>query len=171
MEKSHRGSISGRHRSLAKIFLLRLSSYADAKDWDDLFHALTESLKYSSLDEMILLLHTAVPGPHEQRSEYVRPVTYDTQDEIRQQLLSMAPGAPRTGSAPDHQELRHAGIATGVRPDGDRGRQAQQKHVEMPQEKVNEGMEVEAFTPSEEYEQELDETQLDAAETTQERAP
>lgn len=71
---------------LAKILLLRSNSYADAEGWDNLVHAFTESLKHSTLDEMILLLHADIPSPREQELEYVRPVTYNTREEIPQRL-------------------------------------------------------------------------------------
>ena len=95
-------------RSSAKNRLLRSSSYTDAEGWDDLVHVFTESLKHSSLDEMILLLHHTTPlVPHVRRSEYVRPVFYNTLDEIPQLLLSTAPGAWKTGAAPAYQQIPH----------------------------------------------------------------
>ena len=85
---------------LAKILLLRSNSYADAEGWDDLVCAFTESLKHSTLDEMILLLHAGTSGPREQRLEYVRPVTYNTRKEIPQRLRLTAPGALKAGATP-----------------------------------------------------------------------
>jgi hypothetical protein len=155
------------HRSFTKISLLRPNSYTDAKGWDDLVDASIGSLKHSSLDEMILLLHTSVTDPREQRSQCVRPVTYNTLGEMRQLLLSTAPGAPRTGATPARQQRQHVKMATGLQSGGDRGRRAQQKYVEMPQERVNDGTEAEAFASGEEYEQDLDETRIDTAKTTQ----
>jgi len=70
------------------MLLLRPNSYADAEGWDDLVHAFSESLKHSTLDEMILLMHADIPSPREQGLEYVRPVTYNTREEIPQLLLS-----------------------------------------------------------------------------------
>ena len=81
------------------MLLLRPNSYANAKGWDDLIHAFAGPLKHSSLDEMILLLHTTIPSPREQQSEYIRPVSYDTLDEIPRLLLSMTPSIVRTSAA------------------------------------------------------------------------
>ena len=75
--------------------LLRFNSYAVAEDWDDLVHAFTESLKDSSLDEMILLLHTTISGPHEKRSEYIRPVSYIRLGDIPKLVMSSG----------DHKEI------------------------------------------------------------------
>ena len=147
---------------MARVLLLRPNSYADAEGWGDLVDAFTESLKDSSLDEMILLLHTAIPDSHEQQSECVRSVSYNTLEEIPQLLLSMAPHASRTSATPVHQERQHAKIA-----DGDRDQQTQQKHVEIPQDRVGDGTEAKALTSGERYEQESNETRVDAAETTQ----
>ena len=154
----HRGSISGRHRSSAKILSLRPNSYAHAKGWDDLVHVFTESLQHSSLDEMILLVHATIPGPYERRSKYVRPVTYNTLDEIPRLLLSMVPGASRTDTIPAHQERQRVEVATGVQPDGDKDGQAQQEH---------DGKEVEAVAAGRDHEEEIDETRVNAAKVIQ----
>ena len=75
---------------LAKILLLRSNSYAYAEGWDDLVNAFTGLLKHSTLDEMVLLLHADALVPREQGLEYVHPVTYNTEEEIPQLLLSTA---------------------------------------------------------------------------------
>ena len=87
MENPLHRSISGRHLSPAEILLLSPISYANAREWGDLVHALMESLKYSLLDEMILLLHEKRPAPTEQRSEHVRQISYAMLEEIPQLLL------------------------------------------------------------------------------------
>lgn len=88
------------------ILSLRPNSYANAKSWDDLVHAFAESLKNSSLDEMVLLLHAANSGPREKLPAYVRPVSYERLEEIPQLLRSMAPGASGTGDASGGRMLR-----------------------------------------------------------------
>lgn len=89
-----------------KRLLLRSNSYAAAEGWDDLVHAFTESLKDPSLDEMILLLHTAVSVSHEERSGYIRPISYSKLDSVPR-LLSTAPSALRaSATSAHHQELK-----------------------------------------------------------------
>ena len=68
--------------------LLRFNSYAAAESWDDLVHAFAGSLKNSSLDEMILLLHTTISGPHEKRSEHIRPVSYGRLGDVPKLVMS-----------------------------------------------------------------------------------
>ena len=163
----HRGSISGRCHSSTKILSLRPSSYAYAKGWNNLVNAFSESLKHSSLDEMILLVHTTIPGPYEQQLEYVRQVTYNTLDEIPQLLLSTAPGAPRTGTTPGHQERQHVEVETGIQPDDDEYGQAQQEHVEISQEWIHDGKEVEVVAAGRGHEEEIEETRVNAAKAMQ----
>jgi hypothetical protein len=146
--------------------LLRPNSYADAKGWDDLVHAFTESLKHSSLDEMILLVHTTVPGPYGQRPEYVRLVTYNTLDELPQLLLSTAPSASRTSVTPAHQERQRVKAGAGVPPDDNEDGRAQQEHVEISQERVDHGKEAEAVTSGGDHEG-IEETRVNAAKAIQ----
>lgn len=146
--------------------LLRPNSYADAEDWDDLVHASIESLKHSSLDEMILLVHNTIPGQYEERPKYVRLVTYSTLDEIPR-LLSTTPAALRTGSAAAHQERQRAEVATEVQPDGDGDEQAQEEHVEIPQRSIADGKEGEEAMSSGDHEEEIDETLDNAAKVIQ----
>jgi len=130
-KNTHQGSISGRHCSLAKILLLRPNSYADSKDWDDLVHAFTESLNRSPLDEMILLVRTDIPGPSERQPKCVRRVSYDELDEVPGLLRSVAPRVLRSGTTSVGTQRTPAETGTGVKPGGDRDRQARQKRVEM----------------------------------------
>jgi len=132
-KNSHQGSINGRHRSLAKILLLRPNSYADAKDWDDLVHAFTESLNHSPLDEMILLVHVDTPSPSKRQQKCVRRVSYDELDEVPELLRSVAPRVLRSGTTSVGKQRTPAEVGTGVKPDGDRDRQARQKRVETRQ--------------------------------------
>lgn len=118
---------------MAKTLLLRPNSYADSKDWDDLVHAFTESLNPSPLDEMILLVRTGIPGPSERRPKCVRRVSYDELDEVPGLLRSVAPRVLRSGTTSVGKQRTPAEMGTGVKPDGDRDRQARQKRVETRQ--------------------------------------
>ena len=150
-----------------RVLLLISNSYAGAKCWDDLVYAFTESLRNSNLDEIILLLHTAIPGSRGWRSKYVRSVSYNWLDEVPELLLSMAPNTVRTGTAPAYQQRPHIEVATGVQPDGDRDIQGEPKHIDIPQEKITDGKEVETVTPGGDHEQEIDEIRVNAAKTIQ----
>ena len=159
MDKRHRGSINGRRYSSAKVLSLRSSRYADAKDWDDLVPVFTDSPENSSPDEMILLMHVAVHGPHEQQPEWVRPVSYGRLSEIPRLLLSAAPSALRTGDAPVDQQQPHVEAVIGTQSEG----QEQQKRIDdVPQERVADANEAEVVMPSE-YRGEIDEAQVNAA--------
>jgi len=162
MDNLHRRSINGRHHPSVKILLLRPNSYADAEGWDDLEQAFTQSLKHSPFDEMILLLHTGTPGAHEQRSEYVRPVSYNRLDEVPKLLLSTAPSAWRTGLTRSYQHP-HVEAATEIQPDGDGDGQVEQEHIGIPRERITDGKEAEVVTFFGDHEEEIDETQVNAA--------
>ena len=99
-----------------RAHLLRSNSYACAESWDDLVRAFTESLGNSSLDEMILLLHTTIPSPLGWRLGCVRTVSYDALDEVPKLLRSMPPNAFRTGATPTNQEQPNVGVVSGIRP-------------------------------------------------------
>ena len=149
------------------MFLLRPNSYADAEGWDDLVQAFAESLKHSSLDEMILLLHTATPGPYEQPLEHVRPVSYNLLDDVPQLLLSIPPGALRTGPTRSHQQRPHVEEATGAPPGDNSDGQGEQKRISIPQEGAADGKEAEAIISDRDYEEEIYETRVNAAKTMQ----
>ena len=142
--------------------LLRSNSYADAEGWDDLEHAFTESLKQSPFDEMILLLHTGASSPHEQRLEYVRPVSFDRLDDVPELLLSTAPSAWRTGPTRSYQPP-HVEAATEVQPDDSGDGQGGQEHIDMPQERITDVYEAEAEASFGDREEEIDETWVNAA--------
>ena len=141
MVNPHRGSISGRHRSLEKILLLRPNSYADANDWDDLAYAFAESLKDSSLDEMILLVRATIPGQYERRPKYVRLVSYNTLDEVPELLLSVTPNSLRSGTTSVRQQRPYVKVVTRVQSNSDHTGRGQEKRVEMPQERIVDGTE------------------------------
>ena len=146
------------------VLLLRSNSYADAKCWEDLVYAFTESLKNSSLDEIVLLLHTAIPGSHGWRSKYVRPVSYDRLDEVPRLLLSMAPNTLRAGIVPAVQQQPRVEVATGEQPDEEHDEQGQPKHIDIPQERINDGKKVEVEASAGDHEQEI---RVNTAKTTQ----
>jgi len=100
--------MGGRRYLSVKVLLLRSSRYADAKDWDDLLSVFVESVKKSSPDDMILLLHSTNPGPHEQHSEWVRPISHSQLSEIPQLLAS---SALKTGDAPAEEQRSHVEAA------------------------------------------------------------
>ena len=169
-ENPHRGFISGRHHSSAKVSLLRPSSYANAESWDDLVYVLTTSLRNSSLDEMILLLHIDIPDQYEWRPNYVRLVAYRRLDDVPKLLTGALPALTLTSGATfTRQQRPRVEVATGARPDGDHEVQDQQKHIDdMPQEEgVAEGKEAEAIASSGDHEEEIDETQANAAKVIQ----
>ena len=163
----HRGFIGGKRSLSVKTSLLRSNSYAEAKGWDDLEYGFIASLKSSSLDELILLLQATVPGPHGQRPECVRPVFYNSLEEVPKLLLSMAPGAPRISVTPAHQQRLHVEAAAGVQPDGDHDGQGQQGCIDIPQEKVADRKEVEVAVPSQDHEQEIREIRDNSARAVQ----
>ena len=130
-----------------KRLLLRSNSYAAAEGWDDLVHAFTESLKDSSLDEMVLLLHTTVSVPHEERSGYIRPVSYSKLDSVPR-LLSTTPSALRASTTPaHHQELKPID--------------------DIPQERIIDRKEGETVASGGDHGEEIDETVANAAKVIQ----
>ena len=165
MDGLYRGSINGTHCPQMEVLLLRFNSYADAQSWDDLEYACTESLKNTSLDEIILLLHTTIPGSHGRRSKYVRQVFYNRLDEVPELLLSMAPGALRAVATITQQQRPHVEAATGVQSEDDYG-QEQEKCIDIPQERIADVTE-EVVVAGGDHEQETDETQVNAAKMIQ----
>ena len=150
------------YRLSVGILLLRPNSYADAKSWENLVYAFTETLRNSPLDEIILLLHNNIPGPQGWRSKYVRPVSYGRLDEIPKLVLSTpAPGALRIIAFPQRSHIEGE---KGAQPDDDRDGQEQQKCIDVPQESIAEGKGVGV---AENHEEEIDETGVNAAKTIQ----
>jgi len=150
--------------------LLIPNSYANAKSWDDLAYTSVESLKNSSLDEMILLLHTATPSPQGWWPKYVRPVSYNRLDEVPELLLSPTPSTLRTGPTLSYQQRANVGAATGVRPHDDHDGPGQQERIDsIPQEKVadRKEAEAEAIVSGGDHEQEIYETRVNAAKAIQ----
>ena len=130
-------------------------------------HAFAESLRFSSLDEMILLLHTTLPNPGGWRLKYVRSVSYDRLDGVHKLLISTVPSAPRTGATPAHLQRLHVEAAAEVQPGGDHDGEGQQKFIDVPHESIAEGKEAEAVMPGEDHEERIDEIRVSAAKTIQ----
>jgi len=127
------------------MLLLRPNSYTDAESWDDLVHAFTRSLKNSSLDEMILLMHATIPSPHERRPKYVRLVSYNRLDRVPKLLFSGKSSDLRSGTTSAHQQRPYVEVATRAQPCGDHDIQGQQKHIDgTSQEKIHDDEEAEA---------------------------
>ena len=150
-----------------EVLLLRLNSYAEAKSWDDLVYVFTETLKNSSLDEIVLLLHDTIPGSHGWRSKYVRPVFYNRLDEVPGLLLSMPTSASRTIATPAHPQRPCVEAPPGAQSDGDHDEQGKEKWIDVPQERIADGAEAEVVIPGGDDEQETDGTRVDAARTIQ----
>ena len=161
------GATNGRHRLSVEMLLLRSNSYANAEGWDDLVDAFTVPLRNSSLDEIILLLHIGTIGPHEPGPKHVRPVYYNTLDEVPELLLSTTLSALRIDTTPAHQRWPRVGTATGVRPDSNHGRQRQQKRIEMREERVVDGKEAAVAIPSGSCEEKISGTRVNAAKVMQ----
>ena len=75
-------------------YLLDLGAlrYADAYDWRGLVNVFTKSLSDSTLDEMVLLLHSKAPKYEAWVSRYVRIVMYENLEEIPDRLRAKAAG-------------------------------------------------------------------------------
>ena len=147
-DNPHLGSISGRYCLSVKTLLLKSNSYAEAKSWRDLEYAFTESLKSSSLDEFILLQHTASPRPQGWRSKYVRPVSYKRLDEVPKLLLA---NTSRTSATPAHLQRPHAEASTGVQPGDGHDGKGQQDRIDIPQERIFDGKEEEEVISSDNH--------------------
>jgi hypothetical protein len=144
------------------------NSYANAKDWDCLTYAVPESLKRSPLDEMILLLHATTPHPYRQLSRHIRSVSYDRLNEVPKLLLSTTPSALKTGVTLTLPQRSRVKVATRAQPDSDYDEQGQQKHIDsMPQGRIHDEKEAGAVTASGDYEEEIDETLVNAARVIQ----
>jgi len=126
----------------------------------------TGSLGGSSLDEIIRLLHTAIPNPGGWQSKYVRSISYGRLDEVHKLLLSTAPSALRIGTTPVHSQWSQVEAVTEVQPDGGLDGEGQQKFIDVPQESIAEDKEVEAVVPSGDHE-EIDDTRVSGAKTIQ----
>jgi len=148
-----------------KISLLRSSSYADAKDWDDLVHTFTEWLEDSSLDEIILLLHSTIPGPQQRPWKHARAVIYNQLGQVPRLLLS-TPGALGAGTAPAYRQQPRIWAVTGAQSDSDYDRQWQHRHTDIPEVSIFDGWEADAEIYGVDNE-EIDETRVDAAKVIQ----
>jgi len=147
------------------ILLLRSNSYADAKDWDDLVHTFTEWLEDSSLDEIILLLHSATPGPQQQPPKHVRPVAYNRLGQVRRLLLS-PPSALEAGVTPVYQQQPHIEAVTEVQPDSDHGGHGQHERIDIPEDRISDEKEADVVISGGDH-GEIDEARVDAAKVIQ----
>jgi len=150
-----------------EILILRSASYANAEGWGDLIHAFAEPLEDSSLDEIILLLHTTTHGPDPPRQKYVRPVSYDEVNEVPALLLSEAPNPLRTDAIRTNQWRPRVGTAMGVPPGNDQGARRRQMRIEIPEERVAHRKETEEAMPGDDHEEEINKVQVDAARVIQ----
>jgi hypothetical protein len=146
-----------------KMSLLRPNSYAEAKYWYSLEYVLTEALGNTTLDEMILLLHTTIRSPQGWRSKYVRPVFHNRLDEVPKLLLSTTPGALRAGATLPHKHELTVEPTNGVQSNDDHDGQERQKHIDIPEEKIADTKELEVVTSGEE----VDKILVNAARTIQ----
>ena len=107
--------------------------YADALDWRGLVNVFTKSLSDSTLDEMILLLHSKAPKFQGWVSRYVRTVVYENIAEVADRLRAKATGRADI-RAP---ALPPPGFPTpGGRPTEPENDDDQQKHPDLPEEDV-----------------------------------
>jgi len=150
---------------LVEILLLRSNSYADAKDWDDLVHTFTEWLEDSSLDEIILLLHSTIPGPQQRPPKHVRPVTYNRLGQVPRLLLS-PPSALEAGVTPVYHHQQHIEAVTGVQPDSDHGGHGQHERIDMTEDRIPDGKETDVVISGGDH-GEIDEARVDAAKVIQ----
>ena len=143
-------------------------SYAAAKHWDDLAFLFTEALRNSPFDEMILLLHTALPNPFGWKPMHIRELSYDRLDDVPRLLLSTTSSALGSGATSAHpRHWSHAKVATEAKSDGGDYGQGQQKFVEVTQESIAGGTETEVVVPGGDDEKETDGTQVNAAKIIQ----
>ena len=141
--------------------LLRSNSYAAAEGWDYLVHAFIDSLKNSSLDEMILLVHTTIFGPHERRSGYIRLVSYAKLGTVPR-LLLMTPSVLRTNATPAHHQQLHVEVTARSQPDGDPDEQKEPKRIDdIPPERIVDRKEAEVVVSGGDHGEEIDETNAD----------
>ena len=115
---------------------------------------------------MVLLAHTVLPDPCEQRPKYVRLVFYRRLDDVPK-LLTGALSALTSSATSTRQQRPRVEAATGARPDGDHEGQGHQQRIDdIPQEGVAEGNEAEVVPSSGDHE-EIDETLSNAAKVIQ----
>lgn len=123
---------------LAHLFVLYLLDldvlrYADAFDWRGLENVFTKSLSDSTLDEMVLLLHTRAPKYRGWVSRYVRIVMYEKIEEIPDRLRTKATGRIDTRVPVEPPPGFQTTEERPIEPENDDG---QQKHPDLPEEDV-----------------------------------
>ena len=133
-----------------------------AKNWGDLEFAVADSLKNTLMDEMVVLLHGSIPGPHGKRWNHIRPVVYSRLNEVPT-LLCADPSAPGIITQ-QQQQLR---VGEEIRSESDGNYAEQEQHVNALQEKIAEGNEAEEGVDPGGHEQEVDERLIKAAKTIQ----
>jgi hypothetical protein len=93
----------------------------------------TKSLSDSTLDEMILLLHSKAPKFQGWVSRYVRTVVYENIEEIPDRLRAKASGRVDTRAPADLPPSHPTPETHPIEPKNDEG---QQKHPDLPEEDV-----------------------------------
>ena len=108
--------------------------YAEAPDWRGLINVFTKSLSDSTLDEMILLLHSKAQKFQGWVSRYVRTVVYGNITEITDRLRAKATGRAdiRAPTLPPPGFPTPGGHT--IEPENDED--DQQKHPDLPEEDV-----------------------------------
>lgn len=92
----------------------------------------TESLRNSSFDEIVHLVHTTIPGPDGWRSKYVHPVSYNQLDEVSELFHLVVPNTFKPVPTPPRLKKPPVKVKSGEQPDGDREERQQQKNTQMP---------------------------------------
>lgn len=162
-----RWSISGRYLLSAIALLLRSNSYTDAKNWNDLVHAFTESLKHPFRDEMILLLHKTLPGPCGRWSEHVFPITYDTLGGVPKLLLAKVPSTIRADVTHNQPKQRPEETETEAQLKRNHGEKQQPDPVDASWKKVVKSKGVEMNRLDSHKEQDCEEIRINAAKMIQ----
>ena len=104
--------------------------YADAPDWRELVNVFMKSLSDSTLDEMILLLHSKAPKYRGSVSRHARTVFYENVEEIPDRLHTKAAGRTETPVGPPSFPTPE-GRTIGFKNDD-----GQEKHPELPEEEA-----------------------------------
>ena len=101
--------------------------YAEAPDWRGLVNVFMRSLSDSTLDEMILLLHSGAPKYQRWVSRYVRTVMYEKIEEIPDRVRAKVT-APADTRVPADPTEGHP-----IEPDND----GQQERSDLPEDVLN----------------------------------
>ena len=112
-------------KSFSDLDVLR---YAEAPDWRGLVYVFTKWLSDSTLDEMILLLHSKAPKYQRWVSRYVRTVMYENIEGIPDRLRAKATDRVDTRAPADPPSSEN----NPIEPEND----GPQKHPDLPEEDV-----------------------------------